>query len=148
MATTYYSAEVTLQRAGTLNAATKMGPIDSFYFSFTVPTATLAAADLLMVGIMPKGAMYLGSEWVYSAAGVAVTANVGSYTLAATPVVISAAKYGALTTVVAAGSQTIGKLPTTGYGGLETADVYIGLVTAAAIAPAAMTIAGQVFLKR
>ena len=142
MTTTYYSAQVTLYRAGTLGPSASCGPVQCQYFSYTTPTATLANADLLMWGIMPDGARFLGGKCVYTAAGHAQTANIGSYNILAAPTVITAAKYGALTSMVAAGHQDFGELATTGFGGLETKDVYMGIVTAGAEFDAAGTIAG------
>ena len=142
MTTTYYSAQVTLTRAGTLNPSASQGALQVQYFYYLVPAATLAVADLLMLGVMPDGARFLGGKMIHSAGGVAVTANIGDYTIVTAPVVITAAKYGALTDMTLAGHQDFGELPTTGFGGLETDDVYLGLVTAAQIFPAAGTLMG------
>jgi len=142
MTTTYYSAQVTLYRANTMGPSPSCGPCQCQYFSYTTPTGDLASGSLLMWGIMPKGARFLGGKCVYTAGGHAATANIGSYTIAPAPVVISAAKYGALTSMVAAGHQDFGELATTGFGGLETADVYMGIVTGGAQFDAAGTIAG------
>ncbi len=142
MATTYYGAQVTKLRAGALNPSTDCGPLVRQYFYYLVPAATLAVADLLMWGVIPKGARFFGGKVEASAHGVATVANIGSYTTAAAPVVISAAKFGTLTDMTLISYQNFGETVAKSFGVLQTTDMYIGIVTATAIAPAAATFTG------
>jgi hypothetical protein len=143
MTTTYFATQITNTRAGTLNPSTTGGPLVVKYFDYTIPAATLAVADLLMWGFIPKGARFREGLVHASAMGVAATANIGSYTVVAAPVVITAAKYGALTDMTLVSRQTFGQTIALSYGVLETTDVYIGIVTAAQICPAAGTFKGE-----
>jgi len=143
MTTTYYGAQVTQQRAGALSPSTDCGPVVRQYFYYLVPAATLAAADLLMWGFIPKGARFFGGKVEIAAGGAAATANIGSYTYAATPVVITAAKFGTLTdmtliTIEKAFGETVAK----SFGVLQATDMYIGIVTAAQAVQAAATFTG------
>lgn len=142
MTTTRFSAQVTNQLAGSYSPSTDCGPLIRQYFYYLVPAATLAVADLLMWGFIPKGARFFGGSVEVSAAAVAATANIGSYTYAATPVVISAAKFGALTSMEFLSTQTFGTTVALSFGALQTTDMYIGIVTAAQVVPAAATFTG------
>jgi hypothetical protein len=142
MTTTYYGAQVTQQRAGALSPSTDCGPVVRQYFYYLVTSATLAVADLLMWGFIPKGARFFGGSVEVSANGVATVANIGSYTTVAAPVVISAAKFGTLADMTLLTTQAFGETVAKSFGVLQATDMYIGIVTGTAIAPAAATFTG------
>ncbi len=128
MATTYFGAQVTERRAGELSPSTDCGTLIRQYFYYLVPTATFDVDDLLMWGVIPKGARFFGGVVKIGANTTAPTANIGSYTVASAPVVITADKYGALTSMAAISNQQFGHTVALSHGVLETADVYIGII--------------------
>ena len=143
---TLYSGD---QQANTIshifNKPNESGKVFRKFFSYTVSAATLAVADILSIGQIKKGERFLGGKCVYSAASVAVTAKIGTYAVSSflvgdTPV--DDDHYGALTSMSSAGAQDFGVSAATACGEEATADWDIRLLTAGAIAPAAMTIAG------
>lgn len=140
-ATTYYAAQPTQVRANVMSPSTDCGPVIRQYF-YWIATPQFEIADLLMWGFLPKGCRFFGGKVKISAGGHAAVANIGSYTVAAAPVVVSAAKYGTLSTMVNLGAQTFGTTVAKSYGVLEVADAYIGIVTGTAELDLSTTMTG------
>jgi hypothetical protein len=140
-AITYYAAQPTQVRANEMSPSTDCGPLIRQYFYYLTPIE-IAVADLIMWGFMPKGCRFFGGKVKISAGGHAATANIGSYTVVAAPVVISAAKYGTLSDMTSLSAQTFGETVAKSYGVLETTNVYIGIVTGAQAFHIAQTMTG------
>lgn len=142
MASSLYSTEVTNIRASTLNDGAQ-GLVTVFPFSYTVPTATIAAADLLYLTLLPKGFKPMVGLWTNTAGGAAATANIGIYS-ATDYTVVDADEFGALTDMTGVTSQWFANTPAYGCG-QETADKYfLGIVTAAQAVQAAAQIYGWI----
>jgi hypothetical protein len=143
MTTTYYGAQITKVRAGNLSPSTDCSRLIRQYFYYLVPAATLVVADLLMLGKLPKGCRFFGGAIKGGANTTAATASIGSYTYAATPVVITADKYGTYTSMASINNVAFGETVAKSHGVLETADVYVGLLIADFDVAAANTIRGH-----
>jgi len=140
-AITYYAAQPTQVRANEMSPSTDCGPLIRQYF-YWIATPQFEIADLLMWGFMPKGCRFFGGVVKISAGGHAAVANIGSYTVVAAPVVISAAKYGTLSNMTSLSAQTFGETVAKSYGVLETTNVYIGIVTGTAELDLSTTMTG------
>lgn len=142
MASSLYSDQVTNQRAGVLNQGNESGKLVRQFFSYTVPAATIAAGDTLFLCRVPKGARMLGGVWKNTAGGAAATGKIGKYT--AEYVVVDDDWWGTLTDMTAATSQTFADTDAKHFGEELTADMVIGVLTAAQAIAAAAVIDGYV----
>lgn len=141
MASSLYSDQITNLRAGTLNDGANAVAV--FPFSYTVPTATIAAGDTLFLTLIPKGFKAMYGLWSNTAGGAAATGKIGIYN-ADSYAVVDDDEYGVLTDMTAATVQYFANTKAYGLNQAAADDYFVGVLTAAQAVQAAATIDGWI----
>lgn len=146
MVTTLYSAQITNMRAvpAVLNSGIYQGHVLRRAFSYTVPAATIAAGDTLMLTFIRSGEMMYGGVFKNTAGGAAATGKIGNYTSLAVADIVDDDHYGTLTDLTGITSQTFGDTNAKSFMEQATANWYIGVLTAAQAVQAAAVIQGYI----
>ncbi len=133
MASLLYGEKMTKVLAGTLGDSGFGGNRFTAVDTYTVPAATVAAADTVFFAVkIPKGARMLGGVFKNTAGGAAATAKVNTYTLKGSTFTLAGdSHYGTLTDLTGATSQTFGDTDAKKYFEKATDDWWIGILTAA-----------------
>lgn len=139
MGSSLYSDQITNLRAGTPNDS--QSALVVFPFSYTVPTATIAAADTLFLTRIPKYFKPMLGFWTNTAGGAAATGKIGCYNVS-TYAVVDDDEWGALTDMTNITSQFFANTPAYGCGQEAAADYFVGVLTAAQAIQAAAQIHG------
>lgn len=144
---TVYSDQFTKVRNGRrLQPNEDRGLIQSMFWNFaSLPAGNIA--DVLVCGILPKGARVVGGLECHSAltsGGATATASVGTYLIASDGITLgaadSAARFLAATSVEAAGSTVLANTIALGFGFEATLDLFVVVVNSVE----AFATAGQV----
>ena len=143
MATTLYSTQLTNERATppVLNTQEHAKSPVVKQFSYTVPAATIAAGDTLLLVHVPAGATILRGKWHNDAGGAAATGKIGKYN-GKTLAVIDDDWFGTLTDMSAETNQTFADTLAKHTLETQTADIVIGVLTAAQAIQAGCLISG------
>lgn len=141
MASSLYSDQITNLRAGTLNDGSQAPAV--FPFSYTVPTATIAAGDTLFLTLLPKGFKPALGYVSITAGGAAATAEVGIWN-ADSYALVDADEFGDLTDMTLATAQYFANTRANGLNVAIADDYFMGLLTAAQAIQAAATLDGWI----
>lgn len=146
MATTLYSDQITNLRATppVLNSGIYEGRVVRRGFTYTVPAATIAAGDTLMCTFIRAGEIMYGGVWKNTAGGAAATGKIQNYTSLAVADLVDDSKWGTLTDMTNATSQTFGDTNAKDFMEQATAFWYVGVLTAAQAIQAAAVIQGYI----
>jgi hypothetical protein len=141
----YYAEQVTNEYNG-LAPDKDIGPVKRYWFNITVPTGGYAAASIIVLARVKAGERITGGLWTNTAGGAAATGKIQNYltTDVSATGLQTDSKYGTLTDMTAATSQTFANTNAKGQGYVSVRDEFVAVLTAAQTIAAGAILAGYV----
>ena len=145
---TYYSEQVTNEVNG-LTPAKDLAAPERRYWGFVVPAGGYAAGSIIVLAKIPAGKRMLGGLWLNTAGGAAATGKIQDYrTTDVSPTGLGTdSKWGTLTDMTGATSQTFGNTNAKNFGSIDTVDRFLAVLTAAQTIAAGTILQGYVDLQ-
>lgn len=140
----YYAGQVTDAANGLV--LTKDNNNGFYYWDITVPTGGYVAASIIVLALIPAGKRVIQGLWGNTAGGAAATAKIQDYLpsdVSATGLGLDS-RFGTLTDMTSATSQTFANTVAKGQGTVFTVDKYLAVLTAAQTIQAGAQLTGFV----